>query len=115
MSGEYPYPVGTDPVTAGDNMLQALAEACDAKVGVRAAGTFVWPAWAGGIAVLAITFPAGRFTAPPAVTLSAISGIPHQRRWSPSSVTASGFTANAYYVGGSTATLSGYWIARVAN
>jgi hypothetical protein len=113
MSGGYPYPAGSDQVTDGDNVLQSLAEKADAQVGLKAAGFFTWPAWAGGIAVAAITFPAGRFPTPPAVALSAQSGIAHQRRWAPSNVTATGFTANAYYVGGSGATLSGYWLARL--
>jgi hypothetical protein len=67
----YPYPLGTDPVSDGDDAIKNLAEATDAKTGVCATGnvTINTPT-TGTPASAAITFPAGRFTVAPIVVCS---------------------------------------------
>lgn len=68
----YPYPVGTDRVMDGDDSIHNLATAVDTKLGLAAAGVFTTgaPTAVNTPVTTALTFPAGRFTAPPAVTAS---------------------------------------------
>jgi hypothetical protein len=55
----------------GDDAIKALATAVDSRVGVHAAGLASLAFTAGLTQVtVAITFPAGRFTAPPVLTFS---------------------------------------------
>lgn len=66
----YPYPLGTDRVMDGDDAIKNLATAVDTKLPARTAilsGTVVIT---NAIAANAsITFPAGRFTTPPRVSV----------------------------------------------
>jgi hypothetical protein len=62
----YPYPVGTDRVMDGDDAIASLALSVDSRVGVWAAGAVTVTVPTGGtFATLAVTFPAGRFSAAP--------------------------------------------------
>lgn len=64
----YPYPLGTDRLMDGDNAIHDLATAVDTKLGLMASGvTTVNIATAGTPATVAVTFPAGLFTAVPNV------------------------------------------------
>jgi hypothetical protein len=64
----YPYPIGTDRVVDGDNAIQALATAVDTILGLSACGVVSIPITAPGVnASVTVTFPVGRFTAPPQV------------------------------------------------
>ena len=67
----YPYPEPNDPVGQGDDVIKALAQAVDDKVGASAAGTATISLAAASAGSVAVTFPAGRFSAAPAVTASA--------------------------------------------
>jgi hypothetical protein len=64
----YPYPVGTDRVADGDNAIQALAEAVDAKLGISASGSASISIASAASGSVTVTFPVGRFTVPPAIT-----------------------------------------------
>jgi hypothetical protein len=62
----YPYPLGTDRLMDGDDAIHNLATAVDTKLGVAAAGQAVLPSGSVGTVVsVAVTFPAGLFTASP--------------------------------------------------
>lgn len=72
----YPYPVGTDRVMDGDDAIKALAETVDTRLGVAATGIAATPATSSlnqAVSVL-VTFPVGRFTAAPAVFVTAVGG-----------------------------------------
>ncbi len=64
-----PYPTGTDPVSSGDDMIKALADALDSgMIPYRmAAGTKVLPNITTAASSVAVGIPAGRFTQPPLV------------------------------------------------
>jgi hypothetical protein len=72
----YPYPVGTDRVTDGDNAIQALAERIDTTLGAIASGVanVTFPGAVPGSTITVVTLPAGRFTAPPGVHATKNSG-----------------------------------------
>lgn len=73
----YPYPAGTDRLVDGDNVIAALAQAVNDKLGACAAGTASVPITAVETATsVAVTFPVGRFTAPPHVNVCANTGSP---------------------------------------
>lgn len=85
-----PYPLGTDRVMDGDDAIKNLA------TGIRATqGIVTMPAGTGG-RTLAITFPAGLFTVPPAICVTS-----HQSPFITCSVnvapTTSGAVLNAVY------------------
>lgn len=64
----FPYPLGTDRVTDGDDAIHNLATAIDTRVGVIAAGLVSVPVSSGqSLGSVAVTFPAGRFSAVPVV------------------------------------------------
>lgn len=65
----YPYPLGTDRVADGDDSIRALAEKVDTALGAMAAGTASINHVSTGFASTTITFPVGRFTAPPTSVL----------------------------------------------
>jgi hypothetical protein len=70
----YPYPVGTDRLTDGDDAIHDLATAVDTKAGCAASGNVTGNIVTGGTAVsVAVTFPAGRFPATPAVVCGAVN------------------------------------------
>jgi len=90
----YPYPLGTDRVTDGDDAIHNLAAAVDTRTGVGTAGTVVTPV-PGALNTqtsVAVTFPAGLFTATPAVLVSIGGGNPAQAAASWSAPTAAGVT-----------------------
>ncbi len=73
----YPYPLATDPVADGDDAIHNLATAVNNMAGVSASGIAVVNVTATNTPTnLVVTFPAGRFTAPPAVVASPASGNP---------------------------------------
>jgi hypothetical protein len=73
----YPYPLGTDRVMDGDDVIHELAEAVDTKTGVSASGTAITPVPSGlnNPTNVTVTFPVGLFTAPPAVVTTAIGTV----------------------------------------
>lgn len=74
-----PYPEGGDPLAAGDDAIKALANALDVRVAPRAIayGNAVIPITTAGTATsVSVTFPAGRFTAPPRVICSGTGNTP---------------------------------------
>jgi hypothetical protein len=68
----FPYPLGSDRLMDGDDAIKALADFLNARTGVTAQGQFTSAAsgTAGAVVTTAVTFPAGRFTAVPAVVCS---------------------------------------------
>lgn len=94
----FPYPVGTDRVMDGDNAIQALAEALTGRTVRVASGVGSITGAANVVRSLAITFPAGRFTAPPIVLVvirgGASTGTPPFSVWCAASpvVTTAGAT-----------------------
>ena len=91
----YPYPLGTDRVTDGDDAIHALATAVDTRAGVGTAGQRGRPPSPVALNVqtsVAVTFPAGLFTAAPSVIATAGGGAPQQAACSWSAVTATGCT-----------------------
>ena len=73
----YPYPVGTDRVMDGDNDIRALAEKVDTRAGVMVSGTAVTgvPGSLNTGVSVAVTFPAGLFTATPAVVVTGLGSV----------------------------------------
>lgn len=89
----YPYPVGTDRVMDGDDSIKNLAEKVDQQLGVSACGVATVPITAGGVvATIAVSFPAGRFTAAPAVVTTINTGVPDTFHANAISITTTGFT-----------------------
>ena len=109
----YPYPLGTDRLMDGDDAIHALATAIDTNLGAAAAGIASLPAPSGaGVATsLAVTFPAGRFTAPPIVVSNGIGGGTALGPCTNAGATASGVTLYSQRVSGSMAPISVGWYA----
>lgn len=111
----FPFPtLGDVPNVPAD--MQALAEAVDATMPTTAAGVVTVPAPSavpGGTgATAAVTFPEGRFSSPPAVsvtveTLSGNGGFAMV-----SSVTATGCTIGLYLLQGSPVSRTVHWHAQ---
>ena len=92
----YPYPIGTDRVMDGDNAIQALAERINSHVGVLASGVVpVTIATAGTVGTAAVTFPVGRFTVAPNVTVTPQTGQPQNNAASVSTASATGMNVAA--------------------
>ena len=110
----YPYPLGTDRLMDGDDATHTHASAVDTKVGVAAAGQVVTavPGALNTPVSVAVTFPAGLFTAAPAVTVSPGGGTPHQLATSWSAVTAAGVTVWGVRTAGSLAAITLNYIAQ---
>jgi hypothetical protein len=110
----YPYPTGSDRVMDGDNAIEALARAVNDKVGgPMVSGEVTFAILANGASGnVAVTFPAGRFAAAPAVFCQAQNG---RLSTTPSSVTATGFVFSATnFSGGATSsTALASWLALV--
>lgn len=70
----FPYPLGTDRVMDGDDAIKALAQKIDTALGLMASGTTSVVLSNQSQSSTTVTFPAGRFTATPAVTASTASG-----------------------------------------
>lgn len=111
----YPYPLGTDRVMDGDDVIKALATAVDTQLGVAASGMAAVPTPTVNVgAALAITFPAGRFNVAPNVQATLAAANPNN--WLPagvSSVTTTGAVLNVYRTGGGATTTNVYWHAHV--
>jgi hypothetical protein len=74
--GGLPYPASTDPPNVPAD-IQALAQAVETQRERVASGTVSWPSTAtGATSAVAVSFPAGRFTLPPAVTVSPVTAVP---------------------------------------
>src|SRR4029077_470139 len=71
----FPYPLGTDRLMDGDDAIHNLATAVDTLTGVFASGTVNTPVPGAlnPVVSVAVTFPVGRFTAPPQVSVCAIA------------------------------------------
>lgn len=68
----YPYPLGTDRLMDGDDVIHSLATAVDTMAGVFAAGSLTSsvPTALNTPVSTAVTFPVGRFSATPQVMCS---------------------------------------------
>jgi hypothetical protein len=112
-TGGLPYPEDSDPVAAGAQNIKALAT----KLGASASGTVSLNAPAQTVATVAVTFPVGRFTAPPCVVVgrnatTSWAGMP-QLYWAQSVTTTGCQIAGIANVGSSNIGL--YWIATQAS
>jgi hypothetical protein len=114
-SNGYPYPLGTDRVMDGDDSIKALAEAADDKAGISAGGKAACPAppALNTATNVSVTFPAGRFSAPPCVVCTGDATNPMVIEVSGANVTASGFVAYGARITGTLAVINLYWQARV--
>lgn len=110
----FPYPLGTDRLADGDDAIHNLATAVDTLVGVVAAGsaTSGVPSALNTPVSTAVTFPVGRFTAPPqvAVTISG-SAVNAFAPLGASGVSATGFTLWYSKSSGGLAAIPVSWIA----
>jgi hypothetical protein len=92
----YPYPVGTDLISNGDDVMRSLGQALDSRAGASASGSAVVVISAqSDPANVAVTFPAGRFATAPYPTVTAITSVPQNCHVSVSTaapVTTAGFT-----------------------
>lgn len=89
----YPYPLGTDRLADGDDVMRDLAQAIDTRLGVYAAGVVTPPIVAAGAnANVAVTFPVGRFPATPAVLATPRATNPNNVRATAAGATATGVT-----------------------
>lgn len=107
-----PYPEGSDLLSAGDDTIKALAEKLDAMVPYRwAAGTVSISLSNASSGTLAVTFPAGRFTQAPIVTVTTANS--HFLIATMAGLTATGFTAGVRHIDAATttATLTVNWVA----
>ena len=107
----YPYPLGTDRVMDGDDSIHALAQAVEDKLGgPHASGTVAIPTLAAAAASsVAVTLPAGRFTAAPIVLSNAGNS---RVCTAPGSVTATGFVLGMMnQSAGQAGAHTGYWLA----
>lgn len=107
----YPYPVGTDRVMDGDDVIHNLADKIDSQLGVLASGSVtVQTTTVNTPASASVTFPAGRFTTPPNVIVSCQGANPQFAFASTAAPTASGTVLWACKTTGTAATVV-YWIA----
>jgi hypothetical protein len=106
----YPYPVGTDRVADGDNVIQALAEKVDGSLGLAAGGLVtITPSGAGAATPIAVTFPAGRFTVAPWMVSNMSAGSNTDRQTGVTGVTTTGATITL--TSATAAAVPVYWIA----
>jgi hypothetical protein len=109
-----PYPDGNTLLSELDLAIKALAEAVDGKLTTAtaaAAGTrAVTVAAANTLYTAAVTFPVGRFTAPPAVVVSTDAGNPDTAYVSADTITKDGFTLRWRRT--NTSAMTCHWIAR---
>lgn len=113
-SNGYPYPLGTDRVMDGDDSIKSLAEAVNTKAAISASGTgtIPTPAALNTTSTVAVTLPAGRFTAVPVVTGSQNASNPMVTVFSISAVSASGFVAYGARISGGLNVIPFSWHAR---
>lgn len=111
----YPYPLGTDRVMDGDDAIHNLASAVDAQLGVMASGTVVVPTPnVTTVYTYAVTFPAGRFNAPPNVSAGLQAANP--QNFAPigiTGITATGCTLTVYRLAGGTTNTTVSWVAHL--
>ena len=102
---------GDDPVINGDNVITTLAGQIDANLGRAAVGsTTVVITTIGTAGSTVVTFPAGRFTAGPMVTVSYASTNPHGGAVGASAAaTATSVTIYATKLSGSVANMTVIW------
>lgn len=112
----FPYPLGTDRVMDGDDVIHSLATAVDVKSGLVAGGNVVIPITAvNTLATVAVTFPVGLFTANPIVVCTqtgagSAATVP-VRFFSANAATPSGVTIAGVNTG-SAATFNVNWVAQ---
>jgi hypothetical protein len=108
----YPYPLGTDRVMDGDDSIQALASAVDTKVGLFASGYVASPV-PGSLNTpvsVAVTFPAGLFSANPVnVTVTPLTATPQARAVSVNGVSQTGAQLWVSQLSGTLAATTLYW------
>jgi len=110
----YPYPLGTDRVMDGDDVIHALADAVAAKLGQQVATGQASVALNNATtANVAVTFPAGVFTVVPRV-VCVLAQNTSQVYATSGGVTASGFTATMVSRAGTPITIGPYGIDWVA-
>lgn len=108
---QLPAPAGGDLVSSGDDTLRQLVDKLDALLVKRpeqAAGQFTVNQLTTTTATVNVSFPAGRFTSPPAVNLTPNTNSPEVAQASAWNVTASGFEAKVRRTTGSINTVF-YW------
>jgi hypothetical protein len=105
-----PYPLGTDPISQGDDTITSLAQAVDRVMGLGA-GTVSIVFNNVATATVAVTFPAGRFKSIPAALATAQDS--STIITSVTAVTATGCTVTGRTYNGTalTATVAANWIA----
>jgi hypothetical protein len=112
-AGGLPYPEPTDPFGAGSQNIKALAEAIEKDTPAAiASGAVTWPSQAAnGSGGVGVTFPVGRFTLPPAVTVAPVIAVP--KNWSAGVGTPSAASVTLYGSNNTGAALGvpGRWIA----
>lgn len=111
----YPYPLGTDRVMDGDDVIHALADAIDTKLGVSANGVAtIANVPVTTLASVSVTFPAGRFTVAPQVvaTRAGSTAAAASTSLSVSGIGVGGFTLTAWQTGGTAGSASVHWIAK---
>ena len=108
----YPYPVGTDRVSDGDNAIQALATAADTIAGAGASGVVSVVLSSQTNAATAVTFPVGRFTVAPSMCASSTNSL-YFASVNPATTAAAGTVYLRHHANTSTsATVPCHWIAR---
>ena len=112
-----PYPIGTDPVSDGDDAIKNLANRLDGSSGALASAPYGMAA--GTVSVVfsnvpnssaAVTFPAGRFSQPPNVLTAGQNSF---FVTAAGSITATGFTMNVRHAQNTnqTTTVPTNWVA----
>lgn len=115
-----PYPLGTDPVSDGDDAIKNLAARLDGSTGNVASVPYAMAAGQSNISIaaatqgqVAITFPAGRFSQAPVVQMSIQSAgttnIYELRMTVPPNT--AGFTAVANLAAAGSVTIPVGWVA----
>lgn len=111
----YPYPLGTDRVMDGDDVIAALAGKVNDQLGVMASGIATIPSLPVTTpTAIAITLPVGRFLAAPYISVISYGGTTGayaSTSYSVSGYSASGFQINAYRQVGGTSAQQLCWIA----
>jgi hypothetical protein len=97
----YPYPLGTDPISSGDDIIKSLADAVAAKQGTQVVTGQTAPiALTSAVSAnLGVTFPVSIFTNVPRVT-AGVSGATTKVYAIAQGITAGGFTATIVSNGG---------------
>lgn len=110
----YPYPLGTDRVMDGDDVIHSLASKVDVAAGTAATGRISFTISAVNTPVaVAITYPAGRFVNTPSVLATPLGVSP---QWISVGMGTAGGTNTGVTLYGArssgTQNFDAYWIAR---